>query len=179
MNIGAGPAIGNACSIDATDLNQKDNENSSNTGTTDQGRESNVSQNIHSTQVCSTAMQQGMNSSFPGNIQERTNRDEDQQHSVLMLNLPGPPHYKALMPATLPGTRCYTDASIAPDNFLQVSSSAGLGIFIVNNLPGAASTIFIKAKQRGCNSVIMAEAAALALGAQFLNALHVHQPFFL
>lgn len=68
MNIGAGPAIGNACSIDATDLNQKDNENSSNTGTTDQGRESNVSQNIHSTQVCSTAMQQGMNSSFPGYI---------------------------------------------------------------------------------------------------------------
>lgn len=120
-----------------------------------------------------------MNSSFPGNIQERRNRGEDQQHSVLMLSLPGPPHYKALMPAILPGTRCYTDASIAPDNLLQVSSSAGLGIFIVNNLPGAASTIFIKAKQRGCNSVLMAEAAALALGAQLLNALHVHQPFFL
>lgn len=31
------------------------------------------------------------------------------------LALPGPPLYRALLPAMLPGTRCYTDASTGPD----------------------------------------------------------------
>jgi len=53
----------------------------------------------------------------------------------------------------------------------QISRPAGLGVFIVNTQPGASSTIYIKASLRDCSSVLMAEAAALALG--------VHQPFFL
>jgi len=47
----------------------------------------------------------------------------------------------------------------------QISRPAGLGVFIVNTQPGASSTIYIKASLRDCSSVLMAEAAALALGA--------------
>jgi hypothetical protein len=79
--------------------------------------------------------------------------------------LPGPPHYKALLPAILSGTRCYTDASIAPDSTLQVPRTAGLGIFIINYHPNAPLTIYVKAIMKNCGSVIMAEAACLALGA--------------
>lgn len=112
--------------------------------------------------------------SFAGNAE-----DGRAQNGNQMMCLPGPPHYKALLPAILPGTRCYADASTAPDITLQVSRSAGLGIFIVNGHTSTTSTIYVKAVMGSCNIVIMAEAAALALGAQILKALNVQQPFFL
>jgi len=93
--------------------------------------------------------------------------------------LPGPPLFKCLLPALLPGTRCYTDAAIAPDNPLQVPRNAGLGIFIVDSHLQTTSTIYIKAVKKDCNSVIMAEAAALSLAAQILQALRAFQPYFL
>jgi hypothetical protein len=129
---------------------------------------------MHQNDVCRTNdqnlghTQQCANFSFAGNAEDRITQNENQ-----MLSLPGPPHYKALLPAILPGIRCYIDASIALDTILQASRSAGLGIFIVNNHPSAASTIYVKAVAMNCNSVIMTEVAALALGAQLLKALQV------
>lgn len=112
--------------------------------------------------------------SFAGNAE-----DGRAQNGNQMMCLPGPPHYKALLPAILPGTRCYADSSTAPDITLQVSRSAGLGMFIVNGHTSTTSTIYVKAVMGSCNTVIMVEAAALALGAQILKALNVQQPFFL
>jgi len=37
------------------------------------------------------------------------------------------------MPASLPGVRCYTDASTSPDLPSNLSRDVGIGIFIVNN----------------------------------------------
>lgn len=61
----------------------------------------------------------------------------------------------------------------------RVSRQAGLGVFIVNNRTGSSSTIYIKALLKNSSSVLMAEAAALALGAQVLCTLGIQQPFFL
>ena len=71
----------------------------------------------------------------------------------------------------LPGTRCYTDASTAPDSALQVPRKAGLGVFIVNNQPQTTATIYIKAVLNTSTSVLMAEAAALALAAEIACSL--------
>lgn len=142
-------------------------------------------QDMHQNDVCTNICQnhaptqQGTNLLFSGNSGGRSNHPGDLHCSTSTLSLPGPPHYKALLPAILPGTRCYIHAAIAPNTPLQVSRKSGLGIFIVNNHPEAASTVYIKTVKKDCNSVIMAEAAALALGAQILRALRVHQPFFL
>lgn len=125
--------------------------------------------------VNSSQIQAGTNVFIADFGEERRN----QHHYALMLGLPSPPNFKILLPAALPGTRCYTDASISPDNSLQVPRSAGLGIFIINGHEGAASTIYVKAIQKGCTSVLMSEVAALTLGAKILNALQVHHPFFL
>lgn len=111
---------------------------------------------------------------FAGTTSQGSNHNEEQA-----TNLPRPPHYRISLPATLPGTRCYTDASTTPDNNMQVERPAGLGIFMLTGRLNNTSTIYIKAKMRSCNTVIMAEAAALALAAQILRALDVQQPNFL
>jgi hypothetical protein len=69
------------------------------------------------------------------------------------------------MPASLPGVRCYTDASTSPDLPSNLSRDAGIGIFIVNNQVQPVQTIYIKAAMKQTSSVLMAEAAALALAA--------------
>lgn len=61
----------------------------------------------------------------------------------------------------------------------QAPRRAGLGVFIINNQSSTTSAIYIKAMLRDSSSVLMAEAAALALGAQVLCALGVQQLFFL
>ena len=76
-------------------------------------------------------------------------------------------------------SRCYTDASICPDTSPQVPRRAGTGIFIVTSYAGIISTIYVKAICQECNSVLMAEATTLALGAKILNAMQGPQPFFL
>jgi hypothetical protein len=66
---------------------------------------------------------QGINLSISGNILETREYNGDQHCSVSAVALPGPPHYRALLPGILPGTRCYTDASIAPAMQPQISAS--------------------------------------------------------
>jgi hypothetical protein len=53
--------------------------------------------------------------------------------------------YTILMPALLPGVRCYADASLLPDQPLLPPRAAGLGVFIVNMQVQPAQTIYIKA----------------------------------
>lgn len=94
-------------------------------------------------------------------------------------SIPGPPLYRVLFPALLSGTRCYTDASTLPDSTLQVPRKAGLRVFIVNNQSQTSATIYIKVVLTASTSVLMAEAAALALAARIISALDIHAPTFL
>ena len=79
--------------------------------------------------------------------------------------------YTIQMLASLPGVRCYVDASTALDHPSQQPRLAGLGIFFVNTQVQPAQTIYIKAHMPATQSVIMAEAAALALAALVNNRL--------
>jgi len=83
------------------------------------------------------------------------------------------------MPTSLPGVRCYTDASTSPDLASNLSRDAGIGIFIVNNQVHPVQTIYIKAAMKETSSVLMAEAAALALAATVAKHLHLRQVSFL
>jgi len=60
-------------------------------------------------------------------------QEEQEQLNDQASELPGPPLFRVQVPARLPGMRCYTDASTAPDTPMQVSRHAGLGVFIVDN----------------------------------------------
>jgi hypothetical protein len=73
--------------------------------------------------------------------------------------------YTVQVPAILPGIRCYVDASTQPDQTSRSPRLAGLGILFVNTQVQPAQTIYTKAKVTGIQSVIMAEAATLALAA--------------
>jgi len=72
-------------------------------------------------------------------------------------------HYFVRLPALLSGVRCYTDASTSPDLHSNTYRNAGIGIFIINNQIHPVQTIYIKAIMKATTSVLMAEAAALAL----------------
>lgn len=76
------------------------------------------------------------------------------------------------------GTRCYTDASLAPDNSLQGPRQGGLGVFLISHQQNESLTICVKAKVQNSTSVIMAESAALALGAKISQALSLSNPSF-
>ena len=105
---------------------------------------------------------------------------DDQENQVFkVFALPTPPLYRVLLPVLLPGTRCYTDASTAPDSPMQVTRQAGLGIFIVTTQLQTSTAIDIKAKLTNSTSVIMAEAAAVALAAPIVSGLNIQNPFFL
>lgn len=77
------------------------------------------------------------------------------------------------------GVRCYTDASLTPDHAPQPPRSAGLGIFFVNPQVRPTQTIYIKAHVSGVHSVLMAEAAALALAATISDHLNYTNTTFL
>jgi hypothetical protein len=83
------------------------------------------------------------------------------------------------MPASLPGVRCYVDGSTEPDRPSLPPRLAGLEIFFVNALVQPAQTIYIKAHMPVTQSVIMAEAAALALTALVNNRLSFNNITFL
>jgi len=63
---------------------------------------------------------------------------------------PTAPLYRILLPALLPGARCYTDASTAPDH---------------------SHMVFLQALMTSTTSVLMAEAAALDLAASMVSLL--------
>jgi ribonuclease HI len=75
------------------------------------------------------------------------------------------------IPTALHGTRCYIDASTQPDQQVPVPRDAGIGIFIVDTQSQPSHSIFIKAAMKDASSVLMAEAAALALAIKFIKAL--------
>jgi hypothetical protein len=66
-----------------------------------------------------------------------------------------------------------------PDSHPTATSTAGLGIFILNFQVQPAQTIYIKAKLQNCHSVLMGEAAALALGAKIVQAMQISSCTFL
>ena len=72
-------------------------------------------------------------------------------------------------PALLQGSRCYVDASTEPDQPILQPRLAGLGVFILNFQEQPAQAIYIKAKLDACTSVIMAEAASLALASAIID----------
>jgi ribonuclease HI len=87
--------------------------------------------------------------------------------------------YFVTTPALLPGPRCYIDASTAPDQPTKSIRPAGLGIFLVNVQVRPTQTIYIRAKLPACSSVLMAEAASLALAATAADRLSLSNMWFL
>lgn len=73
----------------------------------------------------------------------------------------------------IPGPRCYIDASLAPDMIDQQPRSAGLGIFLLNLQEPQAGSLYIKAHLNRYSSVLMAEAASLALATTITDALNL------
>jgi hypothetical protein len=87
--------------------------------------------------------------------------------------------YIIQMPASLPSVRCYVDASTEPDRPSLPRRLPSLEIFFVNTQVQLAQTIYIKAHMPTTQSMIMAEAAALALTALVNNRLSFNNTAFL
>lgn len=103
------------------------------------------------------------------------------QSQPQMLDHPNPLMNRYIIhePAILPGVRCYADASTPPDQLSLTPKMAGLGIFFVNTQVQLAQTIYIKAVMTSVDSVLMAEAAALALAATVNDRLNFNNTSFL
>jgi hypothetical protein len=82
-------------------------------------------------------------------------------------------------PANLQGSRCYVDAAVTPDDQNNNTNNAGLGIFILNFQVQPPQSIYVQAQLQRCHSVLMGEAAALALGATIVRALQIPYCSFL
>lgn len=89
--------------------------------------------------------------------------------------------FTILLPTLLLGVRCYADRRIyVPDQALAPPRTAGLGVFFVNTQQvQQVQTICIKALMSGAHSVIMAEAAGLALAAMVADNVHFTNITFL
>jgi len=83
------------------------------------------------------------------------------------------------IPALLHGTRCYVDASIESDQQNSNPTPAGLGVFILNFQEQTPQAIYVKARLDDCSSVIMAEAASLALASAVSHNLNLSGVSFL
>jgi hypothetical protein len=81
--------------------------------------------------------------------------------------------YTTSTPALLLGNRCYVDASTTPDHPGSPPTTAGLGVFILNFQAHPTQIIYIKARLENCTSVIMAEAASLALASSLIQAFNI------
>lgn len=98
---------------------------------------------------------QGTNNFFAG--------DQLQQGSA--------PNYLVSIPARLPGPRCFSDASLRPDQTTATERTAGIGILLTITGISPTHFIYIQAKISQVTSVLMAEAAGLALGAELVKRL--------
>ena len=87
--------------------------------------------------------------------------------------------YEITAPALLQGSRCYVDASTALDQPHLQPRFAGLGVFILNLQEQPAQAIYIKAKHVACTSVLMAEAASLALASAIIDRLNLTRVSYL
>ena len=87
--------------------------------------------------------------------------------------------YEITASALLQGPRCYVDASTALDQPHLQPRFAGLGVFILNLQEQPAQAIYIKAKHVACTSVLMAEAASLALASAIIDRLNLTRVSYL
>jgi hypothetical protein len=87
--------------------------------------------------------------------------------------------YTIATPDLLQGTRCYVDASTSPDQPNGHTRMAGLGVFIFNSQIQPSQSIYIRAKLLACTSILMAEAASLALAAMIIHRLNIRECTFL
>jgi len=99
--------------------------------------------------------------------------------SVLQAQIQEAPTHFCPYPASLQGSRCYVDVAVVPDNQNINTNNAGLGIFIINFQVQPLQAIYVKAQLHNCQSVLMGEAAALALGATIVRALQIQSCNFL
>jgi hypothetical protein len=83
------------------------------------------------------------------------------------------------IPALLPGPRCFTDASLAPHQTTTADKATGLGVFLINTQTNPAQTINIQGTIDKVPSVIMAEAAALALAARIASVINLQRSNYL
>jgi len=114
----------------------------------------------------------GTNQLHPGNthssIRTQTNMDTYQASRP----------YTIQLPALLPGPRCYTNASTLIDHTSRQPMRAGLGVFIINTEMHPPQNIYIKGVLSDSSSVLMAEAAALALVAAVISRLQLQTQTF-
>lgn len=75
--------------------------------------------------------------------------------------------------SSLQGFKCYIDASLPPDSTNIIHRVAGLGVFLVNTDPQTPMSIYITALLLQADSVLAAEAAALALAAAVTTKLNL------
>jgi hypothetical protein len=118
------------------------------------------------------------------NNQENVQASTQAQHH--QDNCSGPHHHRHVpnrylvdFPSQLQGFRCYSYASISPDQPGVGARQAGISIFIVNTDMSPPFSFFIKASMQQASSVLMAESAGLALAASVLNRMHISDAHFL
>jgi hypothetical protein len=92
---------------------------------------------------------------------------------------PSEDRYLVRSPGLLQGVRCYTDASTSTDLPSTPPRNAGIGLFIINTQVNPVQTIYIKAMMTATTSVLMVEAAAMALAAFVTDCLSMHRIIFL
>jgi hypothetical protein len=81
--------------------------------------------------------------------------------------------YLITFPILLEGVRCYSDVFLSPDTLSTNIRNAGLGVLIVNTNFQPVQTIYVKATLSAATSVLMTEAAALALAAIITDKLGI------
>lgn len=87
--------------------------------------------------------------------------------------------YTISAPALLQGIRYFVDASTSPHQPSIHLRQAGLGILLVNTEVQPTQTVYIKAILADCSSVLMAEAAAIALAVQIIQSMNLTNISFL
>jgi hypothetical protein len=83
--------------------------------------------------------------------------------------------YTVQQPALILGIQCYVDASTLPDQPNPMAKLVGLGILIVNMQVQPVHCIYISACMYQTHSVVMAEVAAVALGAMLVSNLNLRE----
>jgi hypothetical protein len=108
-----------------------------------------------------------------------TGTDAPSLHLTQTAGDPSENRYLVRFLDSLQGVRCYTDASTSPDLPSSNPRIAGIGLFIINTQVQPAQTIYIKATMTTTTSVLMGEAAAIALAAVVTHRLGFQQVTFL
>jgi hypothetical protein len=98
-------------------------------------------------------------------------------HPDQAISGPSTNNFNCSLPILMPGPRCYSDASIAPDSISSRARSAGLGILLLD--PTHNLKCYIKAKIDHISSVLMAESASMALAAKICALLSISDISFL